>query len=88
MQSNTIKTAGLKIENPLFGKTTFTGTARELTDAKVKVNGSVLDPVGLSILSRYGVVQVKGQADKGQGVRGRNPTIYELKSQAGFEVTT
>ncbi|MCZ2397897.1 MAG: hypothetical protein LC100_15315 [Chitinophagales bacterium] len=64
----------------------FTGTAKQMREAGVTVNGSAVDAVGLSIMHRYGVAKVVGKAEKGKHVRGRAGAIYHLQGKSGFNV--
>lgn len=65
---------------------TFKGTAKQFEAAGVKVNGHHVDAIGLSIMARYGVAKVVGQAEKDPKQRGRAPAIYQVTGKSGFKV--
>jgi len=72
---------------PFFTSSSFSGTAKELVDKGVKVNGRMIDQVTLSIFHRHGLVQEIGVAAKEQHTRGRAAKIFKIESSKGFEVT-
>lgn len=62
----------------------FTGTAKDFISKGVKINGQIVDQVGLCILSRYGAVKVVGKGDK--PARGKTPAIFKAQGKSGFVV--
>lgn len=54
------------------------GSTSELVARKVQVNGELLDNVGVSVLSRFGVIQNVGKADKVQGKKGKIGYVYRI----------
>ncbi len=62
----------------------FTGTAKEFTAKAVKINGQVVDQVGLCILARYGAVKVVGLGTK--PARGKTPAVFKAQGKPGFIV--
>lgn len=67
--------------------TSFTGTANELQQKGVKINGQAVDAVTLSILHKYNIVETVGFKEKAAKTRGRAPAIFSLKSSDNFKVS-
>ena len=64
----------------------FTGTAHEIMQQAITLNGELLDSVAFSILLRYNLVEVLGVKAKEEfsRKRGRAPKIFRLISREGF----
>ena len=64
----------------------FTGTAHEIMQQCITLNGELLDSVAFSILLRYNLVEVLGVKAKEEfsRKRGRVPKIFRLVSREGF----
>lgn len=61
----------------------FIGTAKEIEERGVKLNGKFLDKVSISALSRHGIIDTIGKEDKQPGKRGRVSSIFGLKNREG-----
>lgn len=61
----------------------FIGTAKEIEERGVKLNGKFLDKVSISALSRHGIIDTVGKEDKQPGKRGRVSSIFGLKNREG-----
>lgn len=61
-------------------------TARQIEALGVKVNGNIVDATALSVMARYGIVQVQGTLDKLPHQRGKAPSVYSLQGREGFIV--
>ena len=60
------------------------GTATELVQRGITINGAKVDAVGFSVLAKYGIVQTIGKAPKVEGKRGKQGNIYRVTAQDGF----
>lgn len=60
------------------------GTASELINRGIIINGATVDAVGFSVLAKYGIVQTMGKAPKVEGKRGKQGNIYRVTSVPGF----
>ncbi len=58
----------------------FSGTAAEFAEKNVRINGVVVDSVGLSNMAKYGFVKITGKAQKEPNKRGRAGSIYCVES--------
>lgn len=67
---------------------TIRGTAKELTERGLKVNGVFVDAVGLGQLLKYKLISEAGKAEKDPSKRGRAALIYELTETETLKVTT
>ena len=65
----------------------FIGTAKEIEERGVKLNGKFLDKVSISALSRHGIIDTVGKEDKQPGKRGRVSSIFGLKNREGVVFT-
>lgn len=61
-------------------------TARQIEALGVKVNGNIVDATALSVMARYGIVQVQGTLEKLPHQRGKAPSVYSLQGREGFIV--
>ena len=60
------------------------GTATELVNRGIIINGATVDAVGFSVLAKYGIVQTVGKAPKVEGKRGKQGNIYRVTAVDGF----
>lgn len=60
------------------------GTASELVNRGIIINGAQVDAVGFSVLAKYGIVQTIGKAPKIEGKRGKQGNIYRVTARDGF----
>lgn len=60
------------------------GTATELVNRGIIINGVRVDAVGFSVLAKYGIVQTIGKAPKVEGKRGKQGNIYRVIAKEGF----
>lgn len=60
------------------------GTAAELVNRGIIINGATVDAVGFSVLAKYGIVQTIGKAPKIDGKRGKQGNIYRVTARDGF----
>jgi hypothetical protein len=65
----------------------FIGTAKEIEERGVKLNGKFLDKASISALSRHGIIDSVGKKDKQPGQRGRVSAIFGLKNRDGVVFT-
>lgn len=56
----------------------ISGTASEIVQSKVKISGKEVDAVGLSVMAKYGVIEVQGVSNKEPNKRGRAGVIYKI----------
>ena len=64
----------------------ITGTAKELCSKGLKINGKIVDPVGLSVMSSCGVIGIAGKEDKPQHQKGKAATVYEITPSSHLKV--
>ncbi len=57
----------------------YEGTSTEFVNAGVQVNGQKIDAVGVSVLAKYGIIEVVGKAEKIEGKRGKVGNIFRIK---------
>ena len=64
----------------------FEGTAHEIMQQAITLNGELLDSVAFSILLRYNLIEVLGVKAKEEfsRKRGRAPKIFRLVSREGL----
>lgn len=60
------------------------GTASELINRGLIVNGVKVNAVDFSIMAKLGIVQTIGKAPKIDGKRGKQGNIYRVTAQDGF----
>lgn len=60
------------------------GTATELIQRGIILNGTKVDAVGFSVLAKYGIVQIVGKAPKIEGKRGKQGSIYKVQAVDGL----
>jgi len=60
------------------------GTAAELINRGIIINGVKATAVDFSILAKLGIVQTIGKAPKIQGKRGKQGAIYRVSTVPGF----
>ena len=60
------------------------GTATELINRGIIINGAKVDAVGFSVLAKYGIVQIVGKAPKIEGKWGKQGTIYKVQAAEGL----
>ena len=61
----------------------FTGTATDIVDNGVKLNGKFLDKVTVGALANHGLIEAAGEGSKPR--RGRTPRLFKLESRPGLE---
>lgn len=66
--------------NPNVDGTAVRGTAADLVNRKMKINGVEVDQVGLGILAKYGILDVVGEGEKPK--RGRTAKMLAAKPSA------
>lgn len=60
------------------------GTAAELINRGIVINGVKATAVDFSIMAKLGIVQTIGKAPKIEGKRGKQGNIYRVTAQDGF----
>lgn len=60
------------------------GTAAELVNRGIIVNGVKANAVDFSIMAKLGFVQTIGKAPKVEGKRGKQGSIYRVSEVPGF----
>ena len=60
------------------------GTAAELVQRGIIINGAKVDAVGFSVLAKYGIVQIVGKAPEIEGKRGKQGAVYKVQSVDGL----
>ena len=60
------------------------GTATELIQRGIILNGTKVDAVGFSVLAKYGIVQIVGKAPKIKGKRGKQGSVYKVQAVEGL----
>lgn len=60
-----------------------TGTAKELQAAGITINGKPVDVLAVSILHRFGMLDIIGVGPK--PARGKAPAVYGIKHSATVE---
>lgn len=68
-------------------KNFVTGSASNLIEQGVMINGNVLDANGISALSRLGIAQIVGQADKPEGKRGRAGNVFRIEESENVKIS-
>jgi len=58
----------------------FIGTARQLEERGVTLNGSKLNQVAVNLLAQHGLIEVIGEGPK--PARGKTPKLYKAVSRA------
>ena len=64
----------------------YTGTAKELQEKKIKINGVEVDALGLRYLAKYSLVKVIGTEAKPESKRGRAGKILAFTPGVEFKV--
>ena len=59
----------------------YVGTAAEFVASNAKINDQFCDQVGFSVLAKYGIIKVVGEAEKVEGKRGRPGKIFSVDSK-------
>ena len=62
------------------------GTAAELVEKKLKINGVEVDAISMGVLAKLGLVQTVGDAAKVPGKRGRVGKILAFVPGVDFKV--
>jgi len=62
----------------------FIGTAKEIEEKGIKLNGKYLDKVTISALSRHGLIETIGKQVREQKSKGRIAAVFGLKSRDGM----
>lgn len=62
------------------------GTAKEIMEKGVWLNGKPVDSVALSVLAKFGTIKEVGKEVRPVGSMGRAGTIYELQGKSGFKL--
>lgn len=57
------------------------GSASEIVSAGTFVNGQKIDAVGISVLAKYGIIQVVGKAEKVEKKRGKVGNIFRIPNE-------
>lgn len=63
------------------------GTAKQLQEMGLKINGVPVDSVALSILCKYKIIRVGGFEERAPGQKGREATVYAIKPNAHVRVS-
>lgn len=63
------------------------GSAAFLVSKGVMINGNLLDANGISALSRLGIAQIVGQADKPNGKRGRAGNVFRIEESENVKIS-
>ena len=63
------------------------GTAKQLIERGVKVNGFHVDAVALGQMLKFKIIDSAGTVDKPVGQRGKAATIYVLRERPEFTIT-
>ncbi len=70
-----------------FNQSAYTGTASEIVNKGLKINGVAVDAVALSILAKYNLVKTVGEEGKSTGKRGRRGKILAFVPGVEFVVS-
>lgn len=54
------------------------GSSSEIVKAGTFINGQQVDVVGLSVLAKYGMIQIVGKQEKVEGRKGKPGNIYRI----------
>lgn len=65
---------------------TFKGTAKQAIESGLKINGRMVDAIGLGQMAKHHIIDVAGKAEKAPTQRGKAAVIFEVKGREGFEV--
>lgn len=85
----TAKTAAKKAPEPAKTESPYIkvlGTAKEIMEKGVWLNGKPVDSVALSVLAKFGTIKEVGKEQRPVGSMGRAGTIYELQGKSGFKL--
>lgn len=63
------------------------GTAKQLQDMGLKINGVPVDSVALSILCKYKIIKVAGFIPREPGQKGREATVYAIRPNSVVRVS-
>lgn len=78
------ETVKAKPEQPQY--LNIKGTAKEIMEKGVVLNGKYVDSVALSVLAKFGTIKEVGKESRPVGSMGRAGTIYELQGKSGFKL--
>lgn len=57
------------------------GSATDLVSAGISIGGNKVDAVGISVMAKYGIIQVVGKCEKIEGKRGKVGNVFRIPAE-------